>query len=183
MTTKPVMDVTPPPGVRAKPYPVWRDQVYRGAMTAFALALLGLAGGLQTLGTVVGGIAVLAMGWAFFVWIPGWRWTVLSLAAGGWGILATGRETWALACWLAGTSIMAAKETHCFHFAAGRYIPAVAVVAALLDVLGAPTGVVRVGIGVLAALWLWLAWDRGRLPLLRLRSEASQPGAPPPPSR
>jgi hypothetical protein len=171
-----IMELTPPVGVRSGPYPVWRDYVYRAALTLAAVALLGIAIVPTGPGSRVAdgalGLATLVAAWTFFVWIPGWRMLVAVLGILGIG-LATGQLwLWAEGAWLAALSVMAAKEAHCFRYAAGRVFPAIAFLIALLDVIGAPAAVRQAGFAVLFGLFAWLVAERWRLPFMQLRAEA-----------
>lgn len=169
-----VRHLTPPPGIVMPPYPKERDRLYRLALYAVALGLFGEAAGVLSASAPLdfaaqgftAAIAVLASV-TFLVWLGSWRWTVRVLAALGlvlWPLWPLGG--WAAA--LAALAIMAAKETHCFHFPAGRLIPWASLLWGILLVVLPPARYEGFGWLAIAALWLWLAWDRSRLPLFEI---------------
>ncbi|AUW94443.1 MAG: hypothetical protein OWR62_08085 [Sulfobacillus thermotolerans] len=169
-----IKHLTPPPGIIMPPYPAKRDKVYRMSLGWTALAMVAAA--VATLmraeqamfwiqGLVSAGLAV--AGWTFLVWLKQWRWIVRSLVVLGlvlWPFWSLG--AWALT--IAGSAIMAAKETHCFHFWAGRVIPWYSVLFGAGMVFGAPwwlMGLLWLG---LAFLWLSLVRGRWTLPLFEV---------------
>jgi hypothetical protein len=180
---RPILDVTPPPGVRARPYAVWRDAVYRLGLAVATAGLILRAAGHPTVGAWLAGTGALLAAWMFFVWVPVWRTLVIGLAAAGFPLWGVGWVPWAFGSWMAAMSVMAAKETHCFHFPAGRFIPWVSLVVGVAALFPVPPVELRVGEGVVASLWVWLAADRWRLPWLRLTAEASRSAATPPRDR
>ncbi len=170
-----VEHLSPPPGISMPPYPRARDQMYRMTLAALALGLSGEAVGVLSgrawLATVAHGFiaaAVLAASLTFLVWLSNWRHTVRALAALGLILWLF----WPIAGWaasLGAASIMAAKETHCFHFPAGRVIPWYSLALGIALIFGhAHPHVIGVGWAVLALLWWWLALDRRRLPLFEI---------------
>ncbi len=156
------------------PYPKERDQLYRWTLRSIALGLSceGVALLLHN-----HALAYAAQGWtalsvvvaslSFLVWLSSWRTMVRALAVIGLVVW----PWWQLGGWagsLAATAIMAAKETHCFHFPAGKIVPwySLGLGVALLTPL--PSPVIAAGWIGLALLWWWMAWDRSRLPLFEV---------------
>lgn len=169
-----VEHLTPPPGISMPPYPKERDRLYR--VTLMALTLGFLAQALFTyftgsLGLIVihGWIAfsMLVASFSFLVWLSSWRNLVRALAL--FGVLLW--PWWTLGSWaaiLAGTAIMAAKETHCFHFSAGKILPWYSLALGIALIPPIPHKIMAVGWLVLAGLWGWLSWARQQLPLFEI---------------
>jgi uncharacterized integral membrane protein len=181
-----VMDLKPPPGVRAAPYPIWRDVAYRMALAlgALAMAVILVGGATGRPDGVLWVLAVATAGaaWMFFVWMPMWRYLVLGLTAIGVVLMVWAAWPWAVGFYLAALSVMAAKEDHCFHFIGGKYFPWAALVAVGFAVFDFPPAA-RIAAWAVATALFWLfALERWRLPWLRLSSEASQGAAPTPPT-
>jgi uncharacterized integral membrane protein len=180
-----VMEVKPPPGVAAAPYPVWRDGVYRVGLGVAALGMtLVLAGGAD--GRPPWVLWVVALGsagaaWMLFVWVPAWRYVVLGLTAVGVALMPVAAWPWAAGFYLAALSVMAAKEEHCFHFVGGRWFPWAALVAVGLAVAGVPSPLQVAAWGIATVLLWVLVAERWRLPWLTLTTEASRAAGPPPP--
>lgn len=156
------------------PYPAKRDKVYRWSLILLVVGLTGEALGQfmesRPLEFWMQGwlsVAIVVAGWTFLVWLKEWRWMVRALVVAGllvWPFWALGG--WALS--LAATAIMAAKETHCFHFWAGRIIPWYSLALGVGLIIQLPhlmLGLVWLG---LAALWLSLVVGRSRLPLFEV---------------
>lgn len=169
-----IQHLTPPPGVVMPPYPAWRDRVYRTSLAAATLGLaalgLGRAAGLPALagtGTALLAAATLTAGWSFLVWVAAVRRVVLALGVAGTGLLVFA-PPWGVGLLLAALSVMAAKETHCFKFPAGRIIPWVSLVVALLGLVPAERLASGVGLLVVAALWATLVVQRWQLPLFEI---------------
>ncbi|MCY0877878.1 MAG: hypothetical protein OWU84_02905 [Firmicutes bacterium] len=166
--------LTPPPGIVMPPYPAARDRLYRYSLVA--IALCAAAEGMALITGRVGwargieGAFALSVLWAsatFLVWLKTWRHLVRALGVGGfllWPFWAIGG--WALS--LAASAIMAAKETHCFHFHAGRVIPWYSLALGLAMLAQAPQIALGIGWVALAWLWGWLAWGRSQLPLFEV---------------
>ncbi len=100
------------------------------------------------------------------VWLSNWRWLVRSLVVIG-AVIAfiphLAILSWAFT--IAASAIMAAKETHCFHFWAGKVIPWYSLVLGIGVLIGLPAiiqGLLWLG---LAALWAFLMAGRLKLPL------------------
>ncbi len=169
-----IKHLTPPTGITMPPYPAKRDKVYRSSLAAVAVGMVAAAVAtfLRSPAAVfwVHGFLALALavsGWTFLVWLKEWRWVVRGLVIAGlvlwpfWGL-----GGWALS--IGGSAIMAAKETHCFHFWAGRVIPWYSVVFGVGMVLQAPwwlMGLLWVG---MAVLWGALVLGRWKLPLFEV---------------
>ena len=167
-----VMHLKPPPGIRPRPYPPWRDQVYRVSLTVMAVALLFRAtagflgaGGLGVVSLGLLAASTLSAAYFFLVWIERFRWLVLALSVAGVAALPVSGVL-AVGLFLAASSVMAAKETHCFHFVTGRLIPWVSLVVALAGFVPALGLVYAAGLGVVGLLWLPLLWARFRMRLL-----------------
>jgi membrane protein implicated in regulation of membrane protease activity len=64
---------------------------------------------------------------------------------------------------------MAAKETHCFHFWAGRVIPYATVALGIVLVFHTPPWLQGVFWWGLTALWAMLVWARWQLPLFEVK--------------
>lgn len=170
-----VEHLSPPPGISMPPYPKQRDQLYRWTLAALAVgisteAAARLAGG-ELLAMGAQGwtaAAVTVASFSFLVWLTSWRRLVRILALLGMALWIV----WPLggwACTLGAASIMAAKESHCFHFPAGRIIPwySLALGLALIG-WGVRTAVLGWAWAGLAFLWWWMAWDRRTLPLFEI---------------
>ena len=169
-----VEHLKPPPGITMPPYPRQRDKLYRWSLRVIALGLTGEgAATLLSNHTLVYG----AQGWtalgvvmaslSFLVWLTSWRYLVRTLA--GLGLVIW--PLWHLGGWafsLAATAIMAAKETHCFHFPAGKIIPWYSLFFGMALLSPLPSDVIGAGWLILAVLWWWLAWDRSHLPLFEI---------------
>lgn len=168
-----VQHLTPPPGITMPRYPARRDRVYRGALVSFTVFLSAMGIGTELTSPVVitiahWGVALSALvaGWTFLVWLSSWRWVVRGLVGVGlvlsaWPVLSV--PSWGLI--LLGTAIMAAKETHCFHFKAGKIIPWYTLGLGCLMLVGMTPfvlGLLWLGLG---ALWGWLLVGRLKLPL------------------
>ncbi|MCY0880874.1 MAG: hypothetical protein OWS74_02675 [Firmicutes bacterium] len=167
-----VQHLTPPDGIVMPPYPAARDKVYRTSLTVFNILLYVLAGinigGFSKMVLLTGqwaaALALTVAAWTFLVWLSSWRWTVRLLALAGF-ILTPFVPVLGWAGMLSASGIMAAKETHCFHFWSGRVIPWVSLglgIFILLPVPSAVRGVIWLG---LALLWTALLKARARLPL------------------
>ncbi len=169
-----VQHLTPPPGITMPPYPAKRDKIYRLSLILLGIGVAaegisGIAGLVGAQFWIQGGISVVLIvsGWTFLVWLKQWRWTVRMMVVLGfilWPFWPLG--AWALS--LAASAIMAAKETHCFHFWAGRVIPwyTLALGVFFIAHLSHPyLGIVWLG---LAALWISLAAGRSKLPLFEV---------------
>lgn len=169
-----IKHLTPPPGIAMPPYPAKRDRVYRTSLVAVAagMAAAAVAAFLRSgtalfwiQGFVSLGLAV--AGWTFLVWLKKWRWVVRSLVILGlvvWPFWSIGG--WALT--IAGSAIMAAKETHCFHFWAGRVIPWYSVLFGAGMILSAPWWLMGILWAGLAYLWISLVRGRWTLPLFEV---------------
>ncbi len=166
-----IQHLTPPAGIRMAPYPAWRDRIYRGALLSIGVTMLMVALG-QAIrnpeyvaaahGLTAISVAVAAV--FFLVWLARWRYAVWGLAIAG--LLATPfQETAAWACTLAAGSVMAAKETHCFHFLAGRIIPGWSVATGLVWLVVPQSWIMAAFWAVLGTLWIWLALARFSLPV------------------
>ena len=169
-----IQHLTPPPGVEMPPYPAWRDRIYRISLAwaTVALAALGIgrAAGVPTLAEAAAALlaaATLVAGWSFLVWVAAVRRVVLGLAVAGTVFLGLA-PPWGLGLLLASLSVMAAKETHCFRFPAGRIIPWVSLVVALVGLLPHQDVVSGIGLVVVAALWASLVVQRWQLPLFEV---------------
>lgn len=168
-----IQHLTPPPGIVMPRYPAGRDRIYRAALVGFTgfLGITAVGTGLTSMAIAAIGhwgaaLSLLVAGWTFLVWLSSWRWLVRGLVLGGvvvaiWPPATLG--SWALI--LGASAVMAAKETHCFHFKAGKIIPGYTIVLGLLLLVGIPPilgGLVWLG---LFGLWAWLLVGRLRLPL------------------
>lgn len=110
--------------------------------------------------------SALVAGWTFLVWLASWRWVVRGLVGMGlvlaiWPVLSV--PSWGLV--LLASAIMAAKETHCFHFRAGKIIPWYTLGLGCLVLAGTTPlvlGLLWLGLG---GLWAWLLVGRLKLPL------------------
>lgn len=168
-----VEHLTPPPGIQMPPYPRSRDRVYRWALAGVALGFYAEAAG-DGLGHIFRmaaqgwtALALVVAGWTFLVWLRPWRYAVRAMVLAGlafWPFDAT--LAWALS--VGAAAIMAAKETHCFHFPAGKLIPWYALALGLAIVLGAPRLIQGAGWLGLAILWTWLVYGRWQLPLFEI---------------
>jgi hypothetical protein len=111
-------------------------------------------------------LALLVAGWTFLVWLPNWRWLVRALVlAGAVVALFPSLSVLSWAFTLGASAIMAAKETHCFHFWSGRVIPWYALGVGLSLLVGLDRtveGVLWIG---MAGLWAALMTGRLKLPL------------------
>ncbi|SMC07582.1 hypothetical protein SAMN00768000_3457 [Sulfobacillus thermosulfidooxidans DSM 9293] len=169
-----VQHLTPPPGITMPPYPAKRDKIYRLALVMLVLGLLGEAiaslihsHSLQFWMQGWISASLIVAGWTFLVWLKQWRWVVRSLVILGlvlWPLWPLGG--WALS--LAGSAIMAAKETHCFHFWAGKVIPWYSVTLGILLILHVTEPYLGLAWLGLAALWLSLVLGRAKLPLFEV---------------
>lgn len=174
LTSKEITEhLTPPPGITIPPYPARRDRVYRTSLLVFTFFLVVVGVGYEvplkwvgTVGHVGASVALLVAGWTFLVWLSNWRWLVRSLVIAG-AVVAFFPSlsvlSWAFT--LGASAIMAAKETHCFHFWAGRVIPWYALGVGLSLLVGLDhiiEGVLWLG---MAGLWAALMAGRLRLPL------------------
>jgi hypothetical protein len=169
-----VRHLTPPDGIAMPPYPKERDRLYRwmlaacaAGLTIEAAAILAQSALLTVAAQGVTAAAVCAASVTFLVWLSSWRWIVRGLAAAG----LIGWPLWHLGGWaatLAALSIMAAKETHCFHFPAGRLIPWASLAWGVALAVFPPGRWQAAGWLAVALLWWWLAWDRSRLPLFEV---------------
>lgn len=168
-----IQHLTPPPGVTLPPYPAWRDKVYRWALAVATLGLLVYGVGLLTrpplplLGAAVVALATLVAAYMFLVWVVQFRWLVLGLAILG-AVLLIWAAAWGMGFLLASLSVMAAKETHCFHFPTGKVIPWLSLVIGLGGLFSAAALATGVGYLVLAVMWAMLVQKRFRLPLFEL---------------
>ncbi|CAB1128516.1 conserved membrane protein of unknown function [Candidatus Hydrogenisulfobacillus filiaventi] len=177
-----IQHLTPPPGITMAPYPAWRDVAYRISLVLFLLGLVGMAvvdaARLNTAAVWMQGLVALAAtgaGWFFLVWLSGWRWLVRSLAtlgAAGWlGGLAGGVPALLVVGWagtLAATSIMAAKEDHCFRLPTGKVVPWASLLLGIGILAGFPLRADAVLWAMIAALWAALLIRRFRLPLFEI---------------
>ncbi len=167
-----LLHLTPPPGVKTRPYPPYLDQIYRvslavavAALAVRGVGLLAAAPGLAGAGAVGLSVATLVAAYTFLVWVERYRQLVLALAAVG-TILVLVAAPWGVGFLMAAGSIMAAKETHCFRFPTGRIIPWASLVVALLG-LWPPLRLLNgAGLLVVAALWAPLLWARFRMRLI-----------------
>jgi hypothetical protein len=169
-----VQHLTPPPGIVMPPYPKERDRLYRTTLVAitlgfFATALFTYLKWPRAVDIAHGWVALSVFGasLSFLVWISSWRHLVRALAV--LGILLW--PWWSLGSWaalLASTAIMAAKETHCFHFGAGKILPWYSLALGFALIAPVPLKILAVGWLALAGLWGWLAWARHRLPLFEI---------------
>jgi len=166
------LHLVPPPGVTPNPYPPWRDQVYRIALAAMTGALLlrgaALEAGWRDLLLPDVGIlaaATLAASYFFLVWVEGWRWLVLGVSAAGIVSLPLSVD-FGIGLLMAAASVMAAKETHCFHFPSGRLIPWVSLAAAPLGLFPPLRPLYGAGLLVVGLLWVPLLYARFRMRLL-----------------
>ncbi len=169
-----VQHLTPPPGVVMPPYPAARDRWYRWSLLAAALGFFGqgiatLAANRDAIAFFHGwlAIALASAGWTFLVWLRNWRYLVRGLVTVGlllwpWWTLGS----WALT--LSASAVMTAKETHCFHFPAGRIIPWYSLALGAALILGRPEWLIGCGWLGLATLWGWLVWGRLHLPLFEI---------------
>ncbi len=154
-------------------YPARLDRVYRSALLLFtvciglvAMSTVTSSEALVTLGHWGAAISLMVAGWTFLVWLPSWRWVVRGLVLGGLVTLMWPHAplvSWALT--LGASAIMAAKETHCFHFKAGKIIPWYTLGLGLFLLLGMPPVLVGLAWLGLFGLWAWLLTGRLRLPL------------------
>lgn len=169
--------LTPPPGVKMAPYPPWRDQTYRVSLAGATLGLLVFGGGLAghvaeatVIGSGVVAIATLVASWTFLVWVKTFHQLVLGLAIAGL-LLLIWLPALGMGALLAALSVMAAKETHCFHFPTGRVIPWVSLVIGLGGLI--PGLALETGLGylLLGLLWIPLLVSRFRMPLLAVNGE------------
>ncbi|MGC8488992.1 MAG: hypothetical protein ACP5QO_12380 [Clostridia bacterium] len=167
-----VLHLTPPPGVTPKPYPPWRDQVYRVALTVAAGALIlrgaALAAGAPTL--VTADLALLAAStlsaaYFFLVWIERYRTLVIGVAVLG-SLVLIGSAALGVGLLMAASSIMAAKETHCFRFPTGRVIPWASLVVALAGLVPGLHTAYAAGLAAVGLLWAPLLWSRFKMRLL-----------------
>lgn len=169
-----VEHLTPPPGIVMPPYPARRDRLYR--LTLAAIALGSAAEGAAVLSHIPGA-AFFAQGWitaailaaslTFLVWLKNWRYLVRGLALLGfvlWPLSSI--VSWGFS--LAAAAIMAAKETHCFHFPAGRILPWYSLALGVLLLFWSNHIAQGLGWLGLAFLWGWLVWDRSKLPLFEI---------------
>lgn len=169
--------LTPPPGVKMAPYPPWRDQTYRVSLAGATVGLLIFGGGLaegapdvRLIGSGIVAIATLVASWTFLVWVKTFHQLVLGLAIAG-ILLLMGVPAIGMGALLAALSVMAAKETHCFHFPTGRVIPWVSLVVGLAGLV--PGWTLETGLGylVVGLLWIPLLVSRFRMPLLAVSGE------------
>lgn len=168
-----VQHLTPPPGITMPRYPARRDRVYRGALVSFAafLAVTGIGTELASPVVIVlahwgAALSAVVAGWTFLVWLSSWRWVVRGLVVIGlglsmWPVLSV--PSWGFI--LLASAIMAAKETHCFHFKAGKIIPWYTLGLGCLVLAGLMPSVLGVFWLGLSALWGWLLVGRLKLPL------------------
>lgn len=169
-----VQHLTPPPGITIPPYPAKRDKIYRLSLVLVGLSVAaegisGILGMTQAQFWIQGAISLIFIisGWTFLVWLKQWRWIVRTMVVLGLIVWPFGSlEAWALS--LVAGAIMAAKETHCFHFWAGRVIPWYTLILGVLLVAGLPQPYMGVGWLGLAVLWMSLAIGRAKLPLFEV---------------
>lgn len=169
-----VKHLQPPTGITMPPYPKERDRLYRWTLWAIALGMTGEGAALAISSPLLTfaaqgwtALAVLAASLSFLVWLSSWRYLVRTLAVVG--LLLW--PWWHLGGWAASliaTAIMAAKETHCFHFPAGKIIPWYSLFFGPVLLSPLPAKALAAGWVILAALWWWLAHDRSRLPLFEV---------------
>lgn len=166
-----IQHLTPPAGIRMAPYPAWRDRIYRGALLSIGITLLMAAAGQSIRDPQyvhaahwLTAVSVTVAALFFLVWLSRWRYAVWGLAI--FGLLATPfQETASWALTLAAGSVMAAKETHCFHFMAGRIIPWWSLATGLAWLMVPQAWVMTIFWAVLGGLWIWLALARFSLPV------------------
>ncbi|NMP24015.1 hypothetical protein [Sulfobacillus harzensis] len=166
--------LTPPPGIAMPPYPHRQDQIYRWSLlaTTAGLAIEGVGWLLsdpllRQIGQGWTSLALAVAGWTFLVWLRSWRFGVRTLSTLGlvfW--LASPLIGWAFS--LASLAIMAAKETHCFHFPAGRVIPWYALALGLAMIARLNPFIIGIGWLGLTGLGSWLVWGRWHLPLFEI---------------
>ncbi len=169
-----IKHLTPPPGIKMPPYPARRDNQYRITLMAITVGVAG-----ESVATLLRSptamywsqawtaLAVVAASWTFLVWLKNWRYLVRVLAVVG--LLLW--PWWSIGSWagiLAAGAIMAAKETHCFHFPAGRILPWWSLALGIVMVIDPVPIIVAGGWMGLAILWGWLAWSRQQLPLFEI---------------
>lgn len=169
-----IRHLTPPPGIRIAPYPARRDRIYRFSLLFTGIGLVGetiAAFFHQSLAMTVFqawvSMGLVMAGWTFLVWLPSWRWLVRGLVTAGlllWPLTSIGG--WALS--LAGAAIMAAKETHCFHFWAGRLIPWAVILLGVTLVIPPARVAAPFAWLILTVLWAFLLQGRWQLPLLEV---------------
>jgi hypothetical protein len=169
-----VQHLTPPPGITMPPYPAKRDKIYRLSLVLMGTGLIfeGISGMARLASIqfwIQGAISavLIVSGWTFLVWLKQWRWTVRTMVVLGfvlWPVWPLGG--WALS--LAAGAIMAAKETHCFHFWAGRVIPWYTLILGVLLIIHLSEPFMGVAWLGLAALWISLAAGRSKLPLFEI---------------
>ncbi|MCY0897736.1 MAG: hypothetical protein OWU33_02160 [Firmicutes bacterium] len=169
-----VEHLTPPPGITMPPYPAQRDRFYRYSLLGITLSITWE--GLSTLthepalifwaqGAV--SLTILSASATFLVWLKSWRNLVRALAIAGfllWPFVPL--AGWAAS--LASAAIMAAKETHCFRFPAGRVIPWYSLLFGVAMIAHVPHVALGIGWLGLAGLWSWLTRGRFRLPLFEV---------------
>lgn len=167
-----IQHLTPPEGIVMAPYKAGWDRIYRWCLVSIAIG----AGfnGIASLAGIASGWAHAIDGWyaianlsaslTFLVWLKSWRYLVRSLGVVGL-ILWPLWELGSLAATLLVSSIMASKETHCFHFPAGRIIPWWSLALGIAILLALPMMVLGIGWIILAILWGWLALERHQLPV------------------
>lgn len=157
------------------PYPHVQDQVYRWSLLSVALGLaLETTAWLflhapqwRTIGEGWALISLAVAGWTFLVWLRSWRFLVRGLVTSG-AVVGFFVPVLGWALGLAGAAIIAAKETHCFHFPAGRIIPWYALALGLTLLVPTPALVEGLGWLGLTALWTWLVAARWHLPLFEI---------------
>lgn len=169
-----IQHLKPPPGISMPPYPAARDRFYRWTLAFSAVGLIGegiatLFAAPRIMDLFQGWISVsfLLAGWTFLVWLTSWRSVVRGLAAAGlvvWPFWSLGG--WALT--LSSSAIMAAKETHCFHFWAGRIIPWMSLAFGFSMIATSNRWVIGIGWLMLGFLWTNLVLGRWRLPLFEI---------------
>ncbi len=157
------------------PYPHIQDQIYRWSLLSAAagmavetIAWLFLpASRWRAVGEGWTLISLGVAGWTFLVWLRSWRILVRGLVTSG-ALVAPFLPVVGWAFGLSGAAIMAAKETHCFHFRAGRIIPWYTLALGVTMLIPRPALVEGLGWLGLASLWTWLVAARWQLPLFEI---------------
>lgn len=169
-----IQHLTPPPGISMPPYPAVRDRIYRWSLLATALSMVGVSvaewGGLSHLLWITEGclaLSIVVAGWTFLVWLRSWRYAVRILVILG-AVLWPWWPLIGLAFTILASAIIAAKETHCFHFPTGRIIPWMSLVLGGVLVIH-PNHLLRgLAWSVLTLLWVHLVYGRWHLPLFQI---------------
>lgn len=112
-------------------------------------------------------VSTVVASYSFLVWLRNWRFLVRSLAILGL-LLSPILPLASLATSVSSSAIMAAKETHCFHFLAGKIIPWYSLALGISLITTTNAFIHGIGWLILAGLWGWLVWARWQLPLFEL---------------